>query len=407
MAAAVLPLITAPILGRIYLPAEYALLASYLAVVHLTSAVSTLGYQNGIVTESSLERAFGTAWISILSVAVFSIVSIPVGIVILAFGPYESNGLWFLLLPLSTAVTGISLVSMAVANRATQYRSISLMLLGSASVSTFLSIVLGLAEFAASGLMIAQIGGQLVTIGFSAVILHRNRVWASRPNVLRLRRLIIRHRGFLRFTTPATLIFSAVQHLPVLALTSLGAMSFLGSFSRARQILSLPTTVLSLPIQRIYFQRASEEYTLTGTCRPLFWRTLALLVALTLPMTLLLLVFGEELFVFYLGPNWDVAGRLASTLSVMVALQTVALPLMSSMHFKRNQRYFLLVQSLNLIAAGLACAGPWLFGAGAEALIILWMCAQSLSAVIQIGAGWKFSRHAVGLPLAPFSRNYR
>jgi O-antigen/teichoic acid export membrane protein len=60
-----LPILAAPVLGRLYIPAEYGALAQYMAVAALLSVVATLQYQHAIIAERTHQSAVQAVWLCI------------------------------------------------------------------------------------------------------------------------------------------------------------------------------------------------------------------------------------------------------------------------------------------------------------------------------------------------------
>jgi O-antigen/teichoic acid export membrane protein len=146
--AAIIPFLAGPLLGRIYAPTDYGLLASYTAFVNISASVVTFNYHYGVLTEKFDLNAHRLAFISLSSTVGVAAVMIHVGICIYLVDPFEtttsSQAEWILLLPVSTLVVGASLFAMAAANRAHNYKVIALMLFLAATTGALSSLVLSL-----------------------------------------------------------------------------------------------------------------------------------------------------------------------------------------------------------------------------------------------------------------------
>ena len=104
----VVPILAAPILGRLYAPAEYGALAQYMAFAAILSVVATLQFQHAIISEKTLRAAKQVVWLCITS---SSVVGLLAGIGVALAWPLglggTAAGAWLWFLPVSVALSGI------------------------------------------------------------------------------------------------------------------------------------------------------------------------------------------------------------------------------------------------------------------------------------------------------------
>nr|WP_251134172.1 oligosaccharide flippase family protein [Rhodomicrobium sp. Az07] len=396
MAAAVIPFLAAPILGRIYLPEDYALLAAFGALVNVAASIATLHYQHGIVIEKTTQRAHQLALVALAATAAFAMFTIPVAVALYLIDPFadafRGYGLWFAALPFSTLVVGTSLTAMAIANRDQAYKILSVMQFTASAASALASIAFGLLSLRSDGLMLAAMLSQAITLGFSVAILHRRNVLRAGISKRKLMRLSARHRGYPLFTMPASFLQSVGAQLPILALTSMGAATTLGSFSRAQQLLILPVSMFSGAVARVYIQRAAEEYNKTGSCRALYIRTVPIISFVAIPFFLTFTLLGETIFTVYLGENWREAGQIAQILCPVLVFQMFVSSLGSSILYTGNQHLSLHLHAFGLALALIGCLVPQILHADALQVLQGWALALSALGIIQIYIGWKLAK---------------
>lgn len=359
--AAIIPFLAAPVLGRIYNPEDYGLLASFIAIVVVSASVVTMNYHHGVVIEKTDRRAHQVAFLSLAAVTGVAILMVPIAIGIFFLDPFGSaapdHQFWYLLLPISTFVVGISLTAMAVANRAQAYRTIAAIQFLTATASVLASVAFGLAGMRSSGLFLGYLSSQAVTLAFSVAILIRHEVLKHRSPMRQIRRLTVRHRGFPLFTTPSSFIRAQAEKSPEFMLMRLGASDALGSYSRAIQLISMPVFMITTSVSRVYFRTASEEFIRDGNCMGRFWKTsFSMLLIGALPFMVIWL-FAEQLFTFYLGPNWSMAGVIARILAPMLYLQFALQPVNSVFQFAGKQRYGLALNVAYLVSV---MGGVWI-----------------------------------------------
>ena len=266
--AMVLPILAAPLLGRIYSPEDYGILALYMAVAVTLSGASVLQYQGSIIAEDSDEQAGVAAWLCVTTA--FGSSTLTICGVLLYFAFFDqglSASGWFVLLPGTVLLSGLNVTASFTANRERLYGFIakSQVLVTLIGLST--SITLGIRGWGATGLLLAYFAGQVARGGADIWILRRSALLRAvgRPRVRELANMARRHWRFPVFTLPTSISEQFTQQVPLLAMGMVGADASVGAFSRARQIVSMPLTLLGSAVAQVFRREASVDYQRTGT----------------------------------------------------------------------------------------------------------------------------------------------
>ena len=82
----------------------------------------------------------------------------------------------------------------------------------------------------------------------------------------------------------------------------------------ANKIINLPNTFIATPVNRVYYQTATKMYNENQDVGNFSFKMIQKNIQLAIIPVILLMLFGEELFSFFLGSNWHTAGIFASTL---------------------------------------------------------------------------------------------
>jgi O-antigen/teichoic acid export membrane protein len=393
--AVALPFLAAPILGRLYTPSDYGLLAAFMAVSGLISTFATLQLQHGIISEASERRVELLVQVCGVLAAFAGFVTLVLAVVLFVFAAehqtYADARGWLLMLPLSVVTAALSGAIATLANRRCRYDTLARIPVLGVMVSVPVSITLGFAGWGVDGLFTAYALSQAVM----ALIYWRlfrdivpKLIAANRP---RLWSIAYRHRRFAIYTLPSELLSTFNLNAPTYVLSALGAVPLLGSYSRASRLVGAPLTLLGQSIAMVFRQRAADDYRRTGSCRPIFLKTaLALLAIGAIPMTVITL-FGPRLFVLWLGPNWAEAGYLAQVLAPMLLMRMVASPLTAVFRFTDRQAASLWLQlfaTLLIVGAAALCL---LFGT--QPMLLFWGYALSYSFVYIVAAAlaWWFA----------------
>ena len=140
--AAVIPILAAPILGRLYLPAEYGLLGAYMAMSSVLAGIGNWQYSQAVIIEKKDNSAEAAMFLCVVTSSLTGCVALLIGIGItflqLDIPDWAIAKYWFLLLPFSVMSSGIVSGWMAMANRRKQFRSIAKIQIVGVSVTCLL-----------------------------------------------------------------------------------------------------------------------------------------------------------------------------------------------------------------------------------------------------------------------------
>jgi O-antigen/teichoic acid export membrane protein len=393
--AAMIPLAAAPLLSRLYLPADYGALGSYMALAGLFGAVCTLQLHHGIIAERSERRARDLVLVVSLVAGAVALVA---GLVALAIffamagsDAYTNVRPWVLVLPLTVLATGATAGIATLANRRAAYGALARIPVFAAVVTVATSIPFGLLGSGANGLFISYFLGQAVS--FSAYFQVYRRIEPQRPEVL-VRRFVAvarRHKDFVRYSVPSQFLSVVSLDMPVYALTAIGNMGFLGAFNRAGLLVTMPLNLIGAAVGQVFRQRAAEDYRLTGSCRDLYLRTGLGLFLAGLPPLAVIMLWAHDLFRIVLGPNWSEAGDIARILAPMLLLRLVCSPLSTVFFFTGRQKHDLLLTGAGVLIGAVLVGAPLALGLDAPWIVVGFAVSYTMIYSAYIAIGWRFA----------------
>lgn len=339
MLAMILPILAAPLLGRLYLPSDYGVLAQYMAPAAVLAVLASLQFQHAVIAERTDRAAGQAAWLTMLAaLAGAGLTTIAIAALWRPVLSGTAVGIWFAFLPLSVAGGGLSAAAGFLANRYRRYTWIAKLQVIQVSTTVALSITFGLLKWGPDGLLAAYFFGQALQLGaFFWFLSGANSGLARWPGWSRLRAIARRHWRFPAFTLPSEFSGQLNLQAPVFALGALGAEATLGAFTRAHQLVSMPLTLLGNSVAQVFRREASEQYNKTGNCRPLMLRTAGSFLVLGVGPCILFMLFAPWLFVTYLGPAWEEAGEISRILAPMLLLRVIVSPVTTVFYFTNNQ----------------------------------------------------------------------
>ena len=321
--AQLIPIVTAPILTRIYSPDDYGVLGIYMAVSGLFSVFSTLGYANAIMIAKEDDEARKLMTICLYNALLVSLLSLLIvlilrGVIVKYFQIEKLSDIYLYFIPFTVLLNGLNTALSVWANRKRQYRRLAFSRIGTSVLTPLISISIGLLYHDFLGLFLGLIAGQVI---FTLVLWVQS--WKDDTQVFQffnlflLKSYYIYYKDFFIFSLPSDFIYIFTNQMPVFILSDIANITVIGQYNMSNRMLGLPSSFISGSIGEVFKQRATEDYHKTGTCLPIFIKTFKTLFFLSLPIFSLIFFWGPEIFVFALGSKWRQAGEFSKIMAIM------------------------------------------------------------------------------------------
>jgi len=328
--AQLIPLLSTPVLTRMYSPEQFGALAILLAVANPLSLLVCGRYDLTVVLPREDERANLLARLALL-LAVG--VSLLLGVV-----------LWTVREPLSEIMGGeVAMVPLLAAPllfllmgffqplnnwliRKQAFRAMSVNKLVQTTGITLVSLALGWWAFQ-HGLLVGYLAGWMLYVLFGAMQV-RWKGFRFRPlDVAAMREAAKAYRSFPLYNALPAVLNTATLSIPVFLLTRVFDEQVTGQFNLCRQTVFLPLTFFATSFMQVYMQRASSSVAAGERVLPQLQRSIRLLGGLALALVLVLMIGGPWIFALVFGAQWAEAGSYARILAVPIAMQFVVVPL--------------------------------------------------------------------------------
>lgn len=178
-----------------------------------------------------------------------------------------------------------------------------------------LGIVFGLMGFGFVGYTLAHI----LSIGANIVHLLRHaNPYSAIPENERIgyKKLLKQYQRFPKYQMPANLVSNVAIQIPIQIISVAFSSTVLGYYSMANRIMSMPTSLLATPINRVYFREASQRYRNGEDIGEFGFKIMETNIKVALIPIVILMVFGRWIFSFVLGAQWAEAGSYAAILGM-------------------------------------------------------------------------------------------
>lgn len=393
----VLALAAAPLLSRIYRPADFGVFAVVAALVVTIGTVAAFRFELAVPLPEEERDAQALVALGLAAAGVTALLGTVVVLVAGAdvsrlFGQPELAR-WLWVVPPAAAAMGVVLVLNQLAVRHRRYGSI-----GQRSFAQSLTIVVtqlgaGLAGLRPGGMALGLGVGQVA----SAVVLLRDAGLRSAEGRAgrdrrRLRAVARRYRRFPLLLAPSGLLNILGTQFPVLLIASWYGASVAGWLGLTQRVVAMPAALVASAVAQVYLaeiSRAAREG--AGTGRRIFVGASRKLTLIAVPSALLLVVAAPAAFSVLFGAGWATSGSYAQALAVYMAVQFVASPMSQTLVvFGQHGRQLAWDLGRVVLVSGAVSAAAL---SGASPLAAIWT--MSVSGALAYLACWLMSLRAV------------
>lgn len=333
-----------PFLSRLYTPADYGLLALFMAVSGILATIITLQYETAVLLPKKEGDAIAVVVLSIVAAIiiglVFSFLAWIIYLIIRNIKVIPTPSAW-LFVTILTAIGGsIIATTTAWLNRKCAYKKITQVRIGQATASVIISLLLGWVGIS-SGLIIAQIIGVfvgLLLIFFQLMPLLNRGV---RVSLHVLFKTASEHQAAPKYLLPTALLDVVTLQLPIFFISAWLSTEAAGQFSLAWRLLALPITLIGSAVGQVFFQRFAQAWPDVIEARNLLFKTwISLSLVGILPM-LVIMIYGDIIFIILFGDVWVKSGVIASVIAPMVFAMLISSPTSSIFLVLGLQKYSL------------------------------------------------------------------
>lgn len=401
-----------PIVARLFSPADFGALGSFVALSGVITSIVTLDYSQALMIPKQREEAGQVLLLSFLATTVVALVCTGACLLFpsLLLGLLHSQNLWLLpMLVLVVVAAGINASSNAWCVRSKAFKSTS----GSQIVRGVslggLQIGFGIARTGAIGLIIATVCAEfLASLNLLRATRTDLRLFVSAARWRTLKTLAWEYRDFPIYSATQNLINALSTGLPVLLLTYYFGVATAGSYAFGKGLLSPVMSFFAGAIRQVLLQKAAEMHHQGRHLLPLYTKTTVGLFALGLLPAALIATMAPQLFVWLFEERWRVAGEFTRYLVLWSLFSCCNLPAVLFARLIRIQRTIFYYNLFILFSrVGVLVLGGWCLAATQTvALFSLLGAALNLSLILLVGDALLKREHQLGLLQArPFFQN--
>ncbi len=329
--AQLIPMVLQVVLRRMY-PAEvFGVFSVYFTLMSLGVFFFTFRYELSIVNPSDDKDAMNL----MATVVSLSFVStlILTGIITLTGDGYiasllnipSSYSYWLFFLPVTLFFYSSYLGMQYWLIRKKNFKGISLNKIIRRGVEGTIQIIFGSLKLL-YGLIAGLLAG--VFVNFFMGILQSKKAGFSFSEIswLRMKSVAREYKEYPLYNTLPAFLNTAGLMLPILFINKFFGTDVTGQFDLTRQILAVPTALLSVSLSQVYLQRLSEKFNSQVSIKKDLLALFAFLGGISLFAFVVIYFWGVPLFTFLFGKEWQLAGLFAEVLIFKYLLVFVVSP---------------------------------------------------------------------------------
>lgn len=324
-----IPIAISPILTRIYGPEDFGVLALFVSLTTIFSAVVTGRYELAVMLPKEDEKSRSIVALCILISLVFSLVLF---VIIVIFHSFliellgdERISMWLYFVPLVLFFVGLLNALNYYFSRKKEFQIVAkanvLKSLGLSISQTFFHFL----KSGAFGLVVGRIFSAIIAPLFLFLKLSKSEsISFEKEKIYSVAR---RYKDFPKFAMWAGLFNNLALHFNNLVIPIVYSTTVLGFFALVYRVLVLPFTLISSSVGQVFFKEISELKNQNKDVSKVIWKVVKKMGLISFFGFGFLFFIVEHLFVFVFGEEWKVAGGYAKYLIPMFMIRFVVSPL--------------------------------------------------------------------------------
>lgn len=324
--AQLIPIIIMPLLSRIFSEEDFAIYASFMAVVGVFSVATGARYQYAIVLPKKEEEANNVYLISIYY-TIFYAIALQIVAVVLYLLSVDAFNLEnsILLIPIYILFQGLWLSVTNLSIRQKKFKRNAIAKIVQTSGNAVTSVSLGFANISL-GLVLGKLFGLIISVFF---LIKKISIPSYRITKEKFKEASKKYIDFPKYSIIPAFLNAFSTQAPVFFIGEYFTEQDLGYYGLTFMAIAGPLSIISVSFRDVFYQKMSETFN-NEKYQQLFkiFKSNALfLLGLGTPVIIILFFFGEPLFALVFGEKWMMSGTFAGILAFSFVIKLVVSPL--------------------------------------------------------------------------------
>ena len=327
--AQAIPFLAEPLLARMYSPADFAVLAVYLSIANLFSIVATARYELAIMLPKEDRKAVNVLGLSVL---ISFAVSALAFVVVLLFNANickilnnEDVSSYLYLVPLSVLSVAWYQIFNYWNSRKKRFQNVMFSKTTQSVSNVSVSLALAVKSL---GLVMGQFLGYLFgSFVLIFAFLRKDKDKLSMITKKEMKEVAIEYQDFPKINTIHAFFDVLKQSGEVFLLSYFYIKDNVGLHSRTLRLLFAPSSMIGSAVGQVFYQKGTETFHNGGDLRALVIKVLKIMALIALPVFLMVAIFGDDLFAWFLGEEYRMAGYYGRYLAPWLFFNFITMPI--------------------------------------------------------------------------------
>ena len=346
----ILAILLTPIITRLYLPADFGVLAVFNSLIAVITPFGCLKYPLAIPiarNDSAMINLVSLSLIILLTItSIFTITLSIWGDSLLAACNMQEIVKYWYLIPISFICIGIYEILSNICIRDKKFTIFATTSVLQKAIGAGVKILFGYIHIRPTGLLL----GDIISQSGGVTILTRNilKRYKFRRTVISRKRICLvaqRYNMFPRYRVPSQVFLALSGSLPILYFAWQFSSTVVGEIGLARTMLSIPVTFVGASIGKAFYgEIAKTKVKDIRFLSSLTYKIIKKLFLLSIIPFAILIIAGPEIFSIVFGAEWYEAGKYARIMSIFLIFQFVYSPISEGVFnvCKKQKSLFLL-----------------------------------------------------------------
>ncbi len=338
--AQAIPVLASPVLTRLYTPADFGVLAVFMALVSSVTPIVCGKYEVAMLLPRSQVQGRHLLGVSLQFSFVVSVTSLILIILLKddllkALGVSEL-GRWVYLAPIALFLTGFFLAMGYFSNRYQHYNRMAKSKLIQSLIAVTLNIGLGVMGFGFEGLLLGNLAGLSLASLYLFYLYKRELtshalLWGKSKALL-----VKRYIDYPLLNASGGLLDGVTLAMPIFFLTHFYPESIVGYFSLVTRVANSPLSFISSSVSQVNLKKIVNLVNSGMPVRPYLLKLTIILCLVAIAPSILFMLIAPELFARIFGSEWREAGVYVQILMPAIAVRFVASTLSSTLGATKN-----------------------------------------------------------------------
>lgn len=378
-----------PILSRLFSPEDFGLFTFFSSIFGLTALISGGRYENAVLLPKKNETAANVLLLSLFINLLFLVFSYVILIPLSFFINLKGLELWYFLIPVFTFFVGLAQCLSVWYNRRKQYNHLVYYRISNAFLNGGGSVFFGFLKFPFNGLLSAFLASNILSITVLLYFLKKDlKIIRQAYSKTEMKEVAKRYIRFPMYNALQAVLDALQINGMVYLITFFFGSFYVGLFSQAVRILFMPMNLIGASIAQVFYQQATEYHHQQKSLKPLMKKAIQKSLLVSIPVCVVILAAGPQLFAFVFGKVWYDAGVYARIMVCWFMLDFLRAPLSQLPIIFDKQRIMMLFSLCsNLMIAFFIVFGSYM-QLGIVNVLIMITCSQVAYTLLVIWWIW-------------------